>query len=244
MPPDAPVTSTPFPESPVSTRASVCSLQRLASRRARSHHQRHGGRLRDRQAGADERRRPDVRGGPQALHRGDQRGRPRRQGGRRDRDRRHGLPRRRRRLDVQLARAGAAARGLRVGRAGGVDGLHGVPRAGLRRRALRRHARDGRDAGREHEPHRLRPRLPAALVQRHRGGRDGDQRGALRHLGLPGAARHRRRGVLPRREGAARRRPHDRRGQAGVRLGRGAADPAGAGAEADRGRARRRRSAT
>ena len=28
--------------------------------------------------------------------------------------------------------------------------------------------------------------------------RDGDQRGALRHVGLPGAARHRRRGLVPR----------------------------------------------
>ena len=37
-------------------------------------------------------------------------------------------------------------------------------------------------------------------------------------------------------QGAARRRPHHRRGQARVRLRRGAPDPAGAGAEADRGR--------
>ena len=50
---------------------------------------------------------------------------------------------------------------LRVGRAGGVDGLHRVPGAGLRRGALRRHAREGRDAAREHEPHRLGPRLSA-----------------------------------------------------------------------------------
>ena len=53
------------------------------------------------------------------------------------------------------------------------------------------HAKAG-DAAREHEPHRLGPRLPAALVQRDRGRRDRDQRGALRNLGLPGPARHRR----------------------------------------------------
>ncbi len=44
-----------------------------------------------------------VRGGTQALHRGDQCRRPRCKGGRGDRDRRHGLPRRRRGLHVQLA---------------------------------------------------------------------------------------------------------------------------------------------
>ena len=42
---------------------------------------------------------------------------------------------------------GACSPRLRVGRAGGVDGLHRVPRAGLRRGALRRHARDGRVRG-------------------------------------------------------------------------------------------------
>ena len=166
--------------------------ERLGYSHARPHHQRHGRHLRDREARADERRRPDVRGGPQALHRGDQRGRPRREGGRRDRDRRHGLPRSRRRLDVQLAHPRSARARLRVGRAGGVDGLHRVPGAGLRRGALRRHAREGRRPAREHEPHGLGPRLPAALVQRDRGRRDRDQRGALRHVGLPRPARHRR----------------------------------------------------
>ncbi len=81
--------------------------------------------------------------GARPLHRGDQRGRARREGRRRDRDRRHGLPRRGRRLHVQLARPGSARPGLRVRRPERVDGVHGAPRAGLRRRAVRRHARDG-----------------------------------------------------------------------------------------------------
>ncbi len=39
--------------------------------------------------------------------------------------------------------------------------------------------------------------LPEPLVQRHGGRRDRDQRGALRHLGLSGVARDRRRCGLP-----------------------------------------------
>ena len=78
-------------------------LEKVGSARAGSRDQRHGGRRRDRQGPADQRRRADVRRGTQALHRGDQRGGPRREGGRRHRDRGHGLPRRRRGLHVQLA---------------------------------------------------------------------------------------------------------------------------------------------
>ena len=58
------------------------------------------------QVGADRRRRPALRGGPQALHGGDQRRRPRGQAGGRDRDRRHGLPRRPGAVQVQLADRG------------------------------------------------------------------------------------------------------------------------------------------
>ena len=68
-----------------------------------------------------------------------------------------------------------------------------------RRRALRRHARDGRHARRRARAHGQRLVVVAAALQRRRGGRDGDQRRALRHLGLPGRARHRRRGRVPRR---------------------------------------------
>ncbi len=178
-----------------------------------AHHQRHGGRRRHRQVGADDGRRPDVRGGPPALHRGDQRRRPRGQGGRRDRDRRHGLPRRRQGLELQLADPRPARPGVRVRRAAGVDGVHGLPRAGLRRCALRRHARACRHARRRHEPHRLRSVVAEPLLQRHARRRDGDQRGAVRQLGLPGAARHWRRGRLPRGPGAARRRADDGRRQ-------------------------------
>ena len=79
--------------------------------------------------------------GRKLYTRGDQRSRARREGGRRDGDRRHGLPRRRQGLDVQLARRRGPRSGVRVRRPGRVDGVHGVPRAGLRRRALRRDAR-------------------------------------------------------------------------------------------------------
>ena len=116
---------------------------RLGSGRARPRDQRHGRRLGDRPGPPDARGRADVRRGPPALHRGDQRGDPRREGRRRDGDRRHGLPRRRRGVVVQLARPRPPPPRLRVRRAGGLDGVHGLPRGGLRRRAPRRDARDG-----------------------------------------------------------------------------------------------------
>ena len=46
--------------------------------------------------------------------------------------------------------------GVRVRRPGRVDRIHGLPRGGLLRRALRRHARAGGHARRRHEPHDLR----------------------------------------------------------------------------------------
>ena len=62
----------------------------------------------------------------------------------RDGDRRHGLPRGRQGVDVQLAPPRAARPRLRVGCAGRVVGVHGVPGAGLRCRAPHRDARQGR----------------------------------------------------------------------------------------------------
>ena len=67
------------------------------------------------------------------------------------------------------------------------------------------HARAGHRARRA-QPHRLRDELAEPLVQRRARRRDGDQRGALRPLRLPGAARHRRPGRLRRSDRLARRR--------------------------------------
>ncbi|TMM25632.1 MAG: hypothetical protein E6F97_02590 [Actinobacteria bacterium] len=70
-------------------------------------HQRHGGNLRNRSPAPNGREPRDVRGGPQALHGGHQRSRPRRAVRRRHGDRRHGLSRRRQRERLQLAGARA-----------------------------------------------------------------------------------------------------------------------------------------
>ena len=182
--------------------------------------------------------------GPQALHRGDQRRRARREGRGRDRDRRDGLPWRGRRLHLQLAAAGRARSRLRVRGPERVDGVHGVPRGRLRRGALRRHARHGRDAGRRALAHRVRPGVAEPQVQRHARRRDRHQRGALRPLGLSRAARHRRPRRVPRGPRAARRRAHDRRGEGRARPLQRAQHPRRARARADRGRARSARSRT
>ena len=113
-----------------------------------------------------------------------------------------------------------------------------VPRGRCRRRALRRHARDGRHARRRARAHGQRLVVVAAALQRRRGGRDRHQRRALRRVGLSGRARHRRRGRLPRRPAAARRRAHDRGGQEGPRPLQRAPVPGAARARADRGRRR------
>ena len=181
---------------PVRMRASECPIRNRLQAHARARHQRHGRRRGDRQVAAGGGRRGDVRGGPPALHRRDQRGRARREGRRSDRDRRHGLPRRGRGVDLQLAHPRRARSGLRVRRAGRVDRVHRVPRGGVRRRALRRDARACGHVERRHEPHDLGARLPEPVVQRHARRRDRDQRGALRELGLPGSPRDRRRGDL------------------------------------------------
>ena len=73
-------------------------------------------------------------------------------------------------------------------------------------------------------------RLLQPLVQRHARRRDRDPCGALRDVGLPGAARHRRRRRVRRGSGAPRRRRHDRRGQARPRRGVLAPDSTGTGA--------------
>ena len=112
------------------------------------------------------RRRDALPRGPRALHRGDQRGGARRKSGGRDGDRRHGLPRRGRRLDVQLARSRPARSRLRVRRAERLDGVHGDAGAGLRRGTLRRHARKGGNAGRRAVAHGLGPGVAGPAVQR------------------------------------------------------------------------------
>ena len=78
-------------------------------------------------------------------------------------------------LDLQLAPFGSARSRVRVRRPGRVDGVHRVPRTGLRRGAFRRHARPCRHPRRCHEPHDLRSGLPEPLVQRHASRRDWDQ---------------------------------------------------------------------
>ena len=193
---------------------------------------------------AGHRRSRDVRGGSPPVHRRDQRGRAGREGGRRDRDRRHGLSRRRRRLDVQLAAPRGARPRLRVRRAERVDRIRRVPRERRRRSAVRRHARDGGNARRRARAHGQRIVLVAPAVQRRRGGRDGHQRSALRHLGLPGGAGHRRRGCLPRRPRTARGRPDDGSGEARPRPVQCASASRRARAGVDRGGPRDARSRT
>ena len=200
------------------------------------HRERHGGRRRHLELAAGGRRRVPLRGGAQALHGGDQRRGTRRTSRRRDRDRRHGLPRGREGLVVQLAHPRGSRRGVRVRRAEAMDRVHGRPRGRLRRSPLHRDARDGRHERRLHEPHRLRDALAHRPVQRHRGRRDRDQRGAVRDVGLPGAPRHRRPGGLSRRARTARLRPHDRAGEDGARPVQRSPQGAGGRAPHDRGR--------
>ena len=192
--------------------------------------------LRRDQGRANQRRRADVRGVAAPLHGGDQRRRSRRQGGRRHRDRRHGLPRRRRRVGFQLAHPRVARRELRLRRAGRVDGVHGVPRGWRRRRAVRRHARDGRRPPGSDESHRLRPAVAEPLVQRHARRRDRHQRGALWHVGLPGADGHRRHGRVRRSDRPARARARDGAGEDRHHVAVGTERRAAARPGADRGR--------
>ncbi len=181
-----------------------------------------------------------LRGRTRPLHRGDQRGRARREGGRRDGDRRHGLPRRRRRLQLQLPRSRAPRSCVRVRRTAGVDRVHGLPRVRLRRRSLRRHARNGGNGRRRALPYGLGAGVAKPAVQRDARRRDRDQRRALRPLGRAGRARDGRPRGVPGGEGAARRRPHHGRGEGGARPFQRADENSAGGARADRGRRERR----
>ena len=154
--------------------------------------------------GAGERGQARLRGGPAALHRGDQRDRARRVRGRRERGRGDGLPRRGRRLVVQLADPRRARRALRVRRADALDRVHGDARAGLRRRALRRPARPRGRRARRALAHRQLDQLAQPALQRDARRRGRHQRRAVRDLGHAGRARHRRRRRLRRGERAAR----------------------------------------
>ena len=87
-----------------------------------------------------------------------------------------------------------ARRASRVRRPALLDRVHRAARGRLRRGAPGRHAREGGDAVRRHEPHRVRHGLARPPLQRHRGRRGRHRRGALRRLGLPRAARDGRRG--------------------------------------------------
>ena len=138
-------------------------------------------------------------------------------------------------LVVQLAHPRGPRRGVRVRRPEGVDRVHRHPRGRVRRGALHRHARHGRDERRVHDPHRLGDRVAQRAVQRHRGRRDRHQRRAVRHLGLPGAARDRRPGGVPRGSRAARRRAHHRPGEDRLGPVQRPAQDAGRGAPDDRG---------
>ena len=62
--------------------------------------------------------------------------------------------------------------------------------SGVRRGAVRRHARHGRDPPWRDESHRLGPGLAEPLVQRRARRRDGDQCGAVRHVGMSRADGH------------------------------------------------------
>ena len=137
-------------------------------RREGPDHQRHGGRRRHLPVGSGQCRQARLRGGPAALHRGDQRDRPGRVRGRRDRGRGDGLPRRGRRPLVQLADPRRARRALRVRRADALDRVHGDARGRLRRRAVRRPARAGRRRPRRAQPHRQLDQLARAALQRRR----------------------------------------------------------------------------
>ena len=108
-------------------------------------------------------------------------------GGRR-RGRGDGLPRRRRRLLVQLAARRGARRALRVRGPERVDRVHRAVRAGLRRGADDRHARDGGRRARRDVPHRQQHRLARAALQRHsRSARSA----STPRCAAPGAARSR-----------------------------------------------------
>ena len=146
------------------------------------------------------------------------------------------------RMVVQLTDPRAPRRGLRLRRPGRVDGVHGLPGGRRRRRAVRRHACDGGHAHRRHEPHRVRPGMAEPLVQRRARRGNRHQRGSVRRLGLPGAARDGGRGSVRRGTRAPRPGARDGAGQAGHHVAVRSQRRATACAEADRGRIRSARS--
>ena len=152
---------------------------------------RHGGRRGDLALGAGDGRRVRLRRGAAAVHRRDQRRRARRVRGRGERGRGDGLPRRRRRLVVQLADPGCARHALRVRRADALDRVHGAARAGLRRGAVRRPARPRGIEGRGALAHGQLDQVARPALQRHARRRGRHQRRAVRDLGHAGGARHR-----------------------------------------------------
>ena len=140
----------------------------LGGRREGPDHQRHGGRRRDFALGPGERGQARLRGGPPALHGGDQRDGPRRVRRRSHRGRGDGLPRRGRRPLVQLADPRPARRALRVRGADPLDRVHADARGRLRRRAARRPARARGRRARRALAHRQLDELARAALQRHR----------------------------------------------------------------------------
>ena len=152
--------------------------------RARPRDRGHGGRLGDRPVRADEGRCPALRRGAAALHRGDQRRRPRCQGGGRDGDRRHGLPRCGQGMVVQLACARpldptASASSRTTGPSTPSSSRTGCDAALL----VGMHARAGTGRACSTTPSSGRDYQNLASTAARRGGRD--PRGPLRDVGCP-----------------------------------------------------------
>ena len=182
MPPEAPVTRTRFPRRPLSTRGKLLH--------ASPHHQRHGRRRRHRPRHPDECGRAAVRGGPEALHRGDQRRRARRE----ERARRRSwswtttAPASPTASTPSFPTCSIPPASTSSSRAG--PSTPGSWKAGCDACLLvGMHAMAGTPDG--VLAYGQRPRMAEPAVQRRARGRDGDQRRALRQLELSRAARHR-----------------------------------------------------
>ena len=126
--------------------------------------------------------------GPQALHGGDQRRRARREGRRSQGDRRDGPPRRRQGVELPTPSCTICSTPPASTSSSPAGRSTRSSRGRLRRVSPRRHARDGRNAGRGHEPHRVRPRVAQPPLQRRPRRRVGHQCCDVRQLGLSGPA--------------------------------------------------------